>query len=225
MKTNLWWKKNKWLIRLTLFLLLALFLSIKIIGLIDDHLKPTLSKIAESQTKAIATNLINQTIHKEIIEHIRYEELVNIKTDNNGRVVMMQPNTREINRLATRMTTKIQDALKSMEQEEIRIPLAQVFNNQLLAGIGPWIKVQVYPMGTVDAAIVDRFQEAGINQTRHMVYLRTLAQVRIVVPLVTTQVEIPSEMLIAETIIVGEVPKYYMNYGREKKSVDNYAVE
>lgn len=123
----------------------------------------------------------------------------------------MQPNTREINKLATRMTTKIQESLKTMDKQEIRIPIAQVFNNQLLAGIGPWIKVQVYPMGTVDSAIVDRFQEAGINQTRHMIYLRTMAQIRIVVPLVTTQVEIPSEMLIAETIIVGDVPKFYMN--------------
>lgn len=225
MKSSLWWRKNKFWLSLTFFLLLVFFISVKVICLIDEHLKPTLSTIAESKTKAIATNLINQTIHKEIVEHIRYEELVSIKTDNNGRVVMMQPNTREINRLATRMTTKIQDALKSMEQEEIRIPLAQVFNNQLLAGVGPWIRVQVYPMGTVDASIVDRFQEAGINQTRHMVYLRTLAQIRIVVPLVTTQVEIPSEMLIAETIIVGDVPKFYMNYGREKKSVDNYTVE
>lgn len=225
MRLDLWWKKKKgWIIALLLFVIIV-FLAIKIIWITDEHLKPTLSRIAEARTKAIATNLINQTIHKEIVQHIRYEELVIVRTDTNGRIVMMQPNTREINRLATRMTTKIQAALKTMERQEIRIPLAQVFNSQLLAGVGPWIKVQVYPMGTVDASIIDRFQEAGINQTRHMVYLRVVAQIRIVVPMVTTEIEIPSEMLIAETIIVGEVPKFYMSYDRGKKSVDQYTLE
>ncbi len=79
-------------------------------------------------------------------------------------------------------------------------------------------------MGTVDATIVDKFQEAGINQTRHMVYLKIIAQIKVVVPLVSTEIEIPAEMLIAETIIVGEVPKFYMNYDR-KKTVDNYTLE
>lgn len=225
MRLDLWWKKKKGLIVFLIFLILISFLTLNCIRIIDNHLKPTLSRIAEAKVKAMATNLINETIHKEIVEHIKYEKLVIIKTDTNGRIVMMQPNTREINRLATRMTTQIQKALKSMEKQEVRIPLAQVFNNQLLAGVGPWIKVQIYPMGTVDAAIVDRFQESGINQTRHMVYLRTVAQIRIVVPLVSTQIEIPSEMLIAETIIVGEVPKFYMNYGGGKKTVDNYTLE
>jgi len=224
MRLKLWWEKKKWLVISLLFFLIFSFATIKIISFTDKHLKPTLSRIAEAKIKAIATDLINQTIHKEIVEHIKYEKLVNVRTDVDGKIVMIQPNTREINRLATRMTTKIQAALKSMEKEEIKIPLAQVFNNQLLAGVGPWIKVQVYPMGTVDAAIVDRFQEAGINQTRHMVYLRAQAEIRIVVPLVTTKIEIPSEMLIAETIIVGEVPKFYMNYDKGKQAVDNYTL-
>lgn len=225
MKIKLWWKKKKGLIIFLLIFFAIVYLSLKTICLIDEHLKPTLAKISESKIKALATDLINETINKEIVDHIKYENLVTVRTDNDGRVVMMQPNTREINRLATRMTTKIQDALKTIEQEEISIPLAQVFNNQLLAGVGPWIKVKVYPMGTVDAAIVDRFQEAGINQTRHMVYLKALAQVKIVVPLVTTEVQIPTEMLIAETIIVGEVPKFYMSYGKDKKMTDNFSVE
>lgn len=211
MRFNLWWKQYKALIIFFMVLISLLFLLTRLIFVIDQHLKPTLAKIAEAKTKAVATNLVNDTIHKEIVEHIRYERLVEIKTDQSGRVVMMQPNTREINKLATKMTTKIQQALKEMEKQEIKIPLAQVFNNQFLSGIGPWIKVQVYPMGTVDSEIIDRFQEAGINQTRHRIYLRTVAQIRIVVPLVTAELKIPSEMLIAETIIVGDVPKFYMN--------------
>lgn len=215
MRFNLWWKRYKALIIFFIVLISLLFLITRLIFVIDQHLKPTLAKIAEAKTKAIATNLVNDTIHKEIVEHIRYEELVEIKTDQSGRVVMMQPNTREINKLATKMTAKIQRALKEMEKQEIKIPLAQVFNNQFLSGIGPWIKVQVYPMGTVDSEIIDRFQEAGINQTRHMIYLRTIAQIRIVVPLVTAELKIPSEMLIAETIIVGDVPRFYVNNQKE----------
>lgn len=215
MRFNLWWKRYKALMIFFMVLISLLFLLTRLIFVIDQHLKPTLAKIAEAKTKAVATNLVNDTIHKEIVEHIRYEELVEIKTDQSGRVVMMQPNTREINKLATKMTTKIQQALKEMEKQEIKIPLAQVFNNQFLSGIGPWIRVQVYPMGTVDSEIIDRFQEAGINQTRHMIYLRTIAQIRIVVPLVTAELKIPSEMLIAETIIVGDVPRFYMNNQKE----------
>ena len=53
------------------------------------------------------------------------------------------------------------------------------------------------------------FEDAGINQTRHKIYLILNATVRIVVGNTSQTVEISSQVLISETIIVGSVPESY----------------
>ena len=59
--------------------------------------------------------------------------------------------------------------------------------------------------------VADDFQQAGINQTRHRLYLNVFSQVKIIIPLVTDNIEVAAQVPIAETIIVGEVPQTYLN--------------
>jgi sporulation protein YunB len=179
---------------------------------VEAHLKPTLLAVAEARATLIATQVINNVINEKVSQQIDPQSLVNIKMDSRGRVVFIQPNTMEFNRLAADTTIKVQDALRQINEEQILIPMGQVFGSQLLASWGPKIVVTVIPIGTVQVKVVDKFEQAGINQTRHMIYLFATTNVRIVVPLVSSTVSVTTQVPIAEYVVVGEVPSTYVQF-------------
>ena len=179
---------------------------------VETHLKPTLMAIAETRATRIATQAINNVINNRVSLTVDPKTLVNVTLDEHGRVVLIQPNTMEFNRLAADTTMKVQDALEAITEEKINIPIGQVLGSQMLASMGPKITVTIIPVGTVQVKVVDKFEQAGINQTRHMVYLAATTQIRIVVPLVSQSVSVNTQVPIAEYVVVGEVPNTYVQF-------------
>ncbi len=195
------------------FLAILLLLVIALFILIDYRLQPTLLKIAETRANMIASNVINRAVHEKVARTMRYEDLYSVRQDNHGKIVMMQPNTGEINRLAAEAAIQIQEALKNISEERIRIPLGQALGSHLLASMGPWISVRIVPVGTIGISVFDRFEQAGINQTRHKLYLDVTVGIRIVVPLVSQTASVNVKLPLTEGIILGEVPEVYFGLG------------
>lgn len=179
---------------------------------VESHLKPTLLAIAEARATAIATTTINNVINEQISQGTEYQNMVSVKVDDRGRVVLMQPNTVEFNRLASHITIKVQDRLRQISEEKIRIPFGQVLGSKILASYGPDITVTVIPIGTVQVKVIDTFEQAGINQTKHEIYIVANTQVRIVVPLVSKSVEVITRVPISEYVVIGEVPNTYVQF-------------
>ncbi len=159
----------------------------------------------------IATRAINQAISDKIAGGIRYDDLFSIKTDSRGKIVMLQQNTAEVNRLASQATIAVQETLRQISHERIDIPLGQILGSQLLASYGPMITVMVVPLGAVSTRVIDRFEHEGINQTRHRIYLEITGQIRIVVPLISSNVKVVAEVPITDATVLGEVPQVYLN--------------
>lgn len=197
---------------LVMLLLLCSFL------IIDHNLRPTILAISEAKARLMSTKAINDAIHNKVVDDVKYQDLIYVRTDNNGRIVLMQPNTIKINQIASETTLEVQKSLETLKDGYFKIPLGQVLGSQLVANHGPRIKVDIVPLGTVQTEVVDEFQEAGINQTRHLLYLHVKSTIKIVVPLVSSDVKVSTMIPIAETIIVGEVPKTYfkVNMGENK---------
>ncbi|MGB4042751.1 MAG: sporulation protein YunB [Thermacetogeniaceae bacterium] len=189
---------------ITLFFLILMFI------VIERNLKPTISQIAEAKARQIATEAVNNAIKAKIVDSVNYDDLISVQKDSQGQIVLMQPNIVRINQLASDTTLSINRALKSLEKEKFYIPLGQVLGSQLIANYGPRIKVSIYPIGTVKTTVFDKFEEAGINQTRHRLYLSVDSQVRVVVPLITSNVKVKTQVPVTDTIIVGQVPKTYV---------------
>lgn len=205
--------RKKRILPLKWFILFFLFwFLIGVFWVVESHLKPTLLTIAESRATLIATQTINNVINEKVSQAIDPQSMINVKVDHQGRVVLIQPNAMEFNKLAADTTIKVQDALKLIRAEKIHIPIGQVFGSQLLASWGPNIVVTIIPIGTVQVNVVDKFEQAGINQTRHLVYLMATTTVRIVIPLVSKAVSVNTQVPIAEYVVVGEVPNTYVQF-------------
>ncbi|HAH97257.1 MAG TPA: sporulation protein YunB [Firmicutes bacterium] len=194
-----------------LFIVIVIIAAILTLVIVDRRLRPTLLQIAEMRAQVIATRAINQAISDKIAGGIRYDDLFSIKTDSRGKIVMLQQNTAEVNRLASQATIAVQETLRQISHERIDIPLGQILGSQLLASYGPMITVMVVPLGAVSTRVIDRFEHEGINQTRHRIYLEITGQIRIVVPLISSNVKVVAEVPITDATVLGEVPQVYLN--------------
>ncbi|RJX28143.1 MAG: sporulation protein YunB [Dethiobacter sp.] len=192
-------------------LCLLVFLSFKGFRALEQNLRPAILSIAEIKADMLATDAVNRAIMEEVARGILYQDLISIKQDDKGKIVMAQINTMEINRLMARTTIATQNALKEMGKEPIKIPLGEVLDSYLLAAYGPEIPVKLIPAGRVNTFLIDSFEAAGINQVRHKIYLDVFTEIRIVIPFISADVEVHTTVPIADTIYPGEVPETVIN--------------
>lgn len=124
---------------------------------------------------------------------------------------MLQANAVRMNELATLTAIEAQKRLQSADAQSVSIPLGAALGIPFLSALGPQIPVRIVPVSAVSAAFSTEFESAGINQSRHKFFLSLHAQVRLVIPGGAKQVDLKGQVLIAESIIVGEVPQSYVN--------------
>lgn len=194
-----------------IILIILIFVFIQFFLFIESNLRPTLIALAEARAKIIAFDAIHQSISEEIARSIRYNDLLQVEKDNEGKIAMTQINTMEVNRIQAETVRKVQSTLQSIEGEVVKIPLGQILGSQILANYGPKIPVTLVPIGTVHVDISHSFKEAGINQTRHKIYLEVFTDVQFIVPFISASRKISSAVPIADTIYMGDVPDTVLN--------------
>jgi len=178
--------------------------------LVEIGIRPTIRSVAETQAQWTANEAIHKAILEEIAMDVRYTDLILPHKDKDDRVVFMQANIMAVNKLASESVLKIQHQLEDMRREVFYIPLGQIIGSELFADYGPRIKFRMLPIGTVRVQISDDFSQAGINQTRHRIFLNVSSEMKIIFPLINTQTVVETRVPIADTIIVGPVPDTYM---------------
>lgn len=200
--------------RLFPFLILCflLFFLMQSIFLIEQRMRPAIISVAELKSNQIATSAVNNAIIEKVARGILYQDLINLTLDEQGSIIMAQINTMEINRLVAETTMATQDALVEISNETIKLPLGEVLNNYLLAAYGPSVPIKLIPMGRVNTTLIDSFDEAGINQVRHKIYLDVLTEVRIVIPFISSYIEVHTTVPLADTLYPGEVPETVINF-------------
>ena len=188
--------------------------------LIDWGIKPTIIAMSEAKVEYIAVLAMNNAVSQILGGNIKYTDLTDVLTDKNGKITMIQYNTILINTLARETSTLAQNEIRSLGAEGISVPLGSVTKSKLLSGRGPDIDVKIIPVGSVSTDFTDEFRQAGINQTRHRIFLLLKTQVRIVVPLGSNVINVSTKVPIAETIIVGDVPDSYVNVADEDQMLN-----
>ncbi|OXX83124.1 sporulation protein YunB [Paraclostridium benzoelyticum] len=193
---------------------IIIFLVSTLIGTfiyIDNKLRPTITVIAETKAEELANKSINKAVASVIDNSVKYEDLINVKTGESGKITMMQANSIAMNEIASQVALEIQSEMKKIKTTSTYIPIGTALGSPLLAKYGPKIKVSIEPIGNVYVDFGTDFESSGINQTRHRIYLKAKTQVKVVVPLTTSTKEVKTQIPICETVIVGDVPQSYVN--------------
>lgn len=199
--------KLRKILRMTaiIFLILsAIFL------LLEKNLEAVILDLAHARAEAMAVEYIHQAIQDVMGQGVIYGDMMQVQTDAGGRVTMLQANAVRMNELATATALRAQEKLESAESQSVEIPLGAALGVPFLSALGPKVPVKIIPVSAVNANFSTEFESAGINQTRHKIFLSLLVSVRLVIPSGARQVSIAGQALIAEAIIVGQVPQSYV---------------
>lgn len=203
-------KKTFIIKRKTLKLVLVLVVAILAYKAIMSYIEPVFESLCEDKVKSIATIISNQESTK-IMNKYQYEELYTIEKDEAGNVVIIKSNVAPINNMISDLTESIQNRFNEIENTEIKIPLGNILGLYYFAGVGPSIPARVIVSGTLDTEVKSEFIAQGINQTLHRVYVNFECYVKIITPVKNFEKKITNQVIIAEHVIVGNIPDAYYN--------------
>ena len=178
---------------------------------LEKNLEGVILTMAHARAEAMAAGYLNEAVRNIMGGEVTYEDMITVRTDSQGRVTMLQANAVRMNELATMTALEAQSRLEGAEAQSVSIPLGAALGIPFLSALGPRVQVRIVPVSAVSAAFSTEFESAGINQTRHKIYLSLHTVVRLVIPSSARQVTLNGQMLIAESIIVGDVPQSFVN--------------
>ncbi|NCB50957.1 MAG: sporulation protein YunB [Clostridia bacterium] len=177
------------------------------------YLRELSCDIAVSNAQDLMILCINNTISNKFSEEeFDYDYFVTLERDNNGDVVAVYANMARINALSAEI---LQDVVKASNNGDlsIKIHAGNLSGISLLLGKGPLIPVNITALTSSHVDFENELISAGINQTKHQIKLDIIVDVYIVLPWHKATTQVVSELLIAETVIIGDVPETYFNMG------------
>ncbi len=180
----------------------------------ESRMGPIASQMAQARIHVMATEAINDAVGEELSrEQIQYENLVYFEKDLTGKITALKTDMVKMNRLKANITQNLIARILNANGEEIYVPLGNIVNGELLAGRGPRLPVRIISVGTVDAQYINDFEAAGINQTRHQIWVEISVNIDALLPLNDCDTTVSTQVILAETIIVGEIPDSYAQFG------------
>ena len=190
-----------------LFLLAAL-LALAIVAM--THLKPVLTSLATARVSntvnGIVTAAVNETIYSGGVD---YDQLISFEKDNEGKITAVKSNMAEFNRLQSAIIDEVLEKLSEVTTKELSVP------------VGPLIRVRMQSVGSSSAHFENAFTSAGINQTKHQIYLVVDVYVSILLPGFSTTTKFSNTYSVAETVIVGSVPDNYTYFSNGEDMEQN----
>lgn len=212
-------KVRKKLLKFLAFLLVVLML---LILFMINFVNPIIKETGESKIKESNNYVVNDAIASAMRGTVTYDDLVSIVTDSSGKIVMLQANSIQINVLSRKVIEQAYSLLIERLKAPLSIPLGSFSGLPILSGVGPRVKIDVLPYGSVGCMFLSKFESAGINQTVHKIYLEVTSSITIVLPYNKVSVDNVSEVLICESLIIGEIPHTYL-MAEEKGDLLNMA--
>ena len=170
--------------------------------------------LAQTQVRNATSDLINDSIDAQIeLGNIHYDRIVYFEKDLDGKITALKTNMAEVNRLKTAILNLVNDEILAMDTSRLSIPLGSLVFPELLSGRGPYIPIEIIAIRNSDGSFSSNFREAGINQTVHQLTMEVLVDVSVLVMGKAEEFTVSSHVVVAETVIVGQVPNTFFNAG------------
>ena len=200
--------------RLVRFALVLLLVFALLFLMLRSRYRDVIRELAETQVKNTTSDLTNDAIAKQIADGvIQYDRIVYFEKDLDGRITALKTNMSEVNRLKTDILNIINDEILALDTSDIGIPIGSFFLPEFLSGKGPAIPVHILSIRNSDASFYSDFSQAGINQVLHQLNMLVSVDVSVLVLGQTSSFTVNSEVVVAETVIVGDVPDTFLQTG------------
>lgn len=185
-----------------------IFIIILISRVVVKAVTPVFNRLCTEKAKSIATIITNDETTNAISDY-QYSDFIIIHKDDKGNVLMLESNMKNINIVISDVANRIQKSIDNTEAQDINISLGSFTGISILSGRGIKIPIRISTIGNVKTNVRSEFISQGINQTLHRLYLDIDSEISVLTPFNTINESIKNQLILAENIIVGEIPETY----------------
>ena len=183
---------------------------------------PIFKSSCENEAKASAIRIMHYSAN-EIIKEYEYNDLVNISKDNDGKVNFLQINSKKINEIIAKISLDIQKRIDESPTIVVYINPGTISGLSIFKSFWPKFDIELEASGSIETKLKSSFTSVGINQTSHRIICTVFTKVGILTPFGSFSKIIEEDILLVESVIVGEIPETYYKFsgGQEEEIAGN----
>ena len=230
-------KKHKKLNKIVIIAIISLILATFLLKYINKEISPKLINYASLEIKKLSNIIITESINEEEFERLNVDDIYKITKNNNNEILTVDINTVILNKMIKKTTENIQERLKKLEKGEVdennqenkngvvlKIPLGEIYNNFLLADLGPKIPVKLKIIGNIETKINTNVKNYGINSSLIELSLDITVKEKVILPISTNEIRVNQTFPLTIKMIEGKIPNYYSN-GINKSEILSIPIE
>ncbi len=182
---------------------------IGLLTVISFFLSELSTQMAVSDATDIVTKTVNDSINGVIGQGIYgFDYFINVDKDESGNVTAITGNMAHINKLSTDILNSV---IKSTDNGvlSIEIPIGNLSGINLLLNKGPDVRVDIIMLTSSRVDFRNEVISCGINQAKYQLVLEVTIDIDILVPWGTESATTVTEVIVADTVVVGRVPNTY----------------
>lgn len=207
---------RKWVLqKIGILMILLLAASIAFLLGFKQQIEPNIEAVSQLKAKGIVTEIINKTIKKDFSGAEYEENLFRVEKGNDGKIQLVQPNTRLINQLVSSFGAHLQKQYDEIEPREVNLSYGTIMGSKILSQTNLSCNIKILPLSVHKCDFETEFESQGINQTKYKIYIIIESSIRVLQPFSANDFKLKSKMLIAEVVIVGEVPNSFVQVPKE----------
>lgn len=200
-------KRKSFALRVTSFFILVCVFTV----FTDTKIRPVIKETAGNVIKNHLETLLNNSVSEFFCEKdVSYENLVTLEKNADGNITALGTDTYYINSLKSQLSSVVDNYLSENEEVTVNIPFGTLIGSDILNGRGTDIKVKIHLYGFSVTDFKNTFESAGINQTQHSIYITAKLSSFSYVGAIKINVTAQTDILVAQTVIVGSVPQNYI---------------
>lgn len=190
-----------------------LLVTVGIFVFLEFRIKSVRDELSTLEANSVASSALTAGLDKALEDYeLNYNDIVSFTYDSQGNIKSLSTDIIALNMLGNEIGTNTDKYINDMGIYEISLPLTSLLGGQLFSGMGPDVSFYVTMRGLTSTWFENRFEAAGVNQTRHQIFLNVRIRTNIVFSGNVSVVEYNSEICIAESVIVGVTPSTFANF-------------
>lgn len=187
-------------------------ISLLLLLAFDFYIKPTLERLLSYQCQLTAERIISNAVFGHIGDRLQqYNDIVTFTFNDEGKITALNTNQTKINSLKSLINETINDDIDTISDETVSISFGSLTGISYFYGMGRELEFTIEPRGMAETKLVSSFKSAGINQTIHSILLEVSVSLSPVILGFDEEVQVNTNLIISQTVLVGDVPESYSN--------------
>ena len=179
-------------------------------------MRSIIDTISINQLEYLVTNIINNSVY-DCMDNGDYtlDNLVNTVKNDKGAIAGINIDPYTANRMKSQIAAEITDRVNKISNDDLDITIGELVGYCGLGSWGPRLPLTVTPNGNVYIDFSQEFRSCGINQVKNTVLVDVTVEVSAMMPFFKNSSTVHSSVIVADTLIVGDVPETYIKFGED----------